>query len=73
METLANDMVDVSKPIVQAVLDAEAIDVYGQFDPRSESILEYDTQKGGELNEDRDSEMRDDSGETESEKRSRSS
>ena len=67
LETLANDMVDVSKPIVQAVLDAEAIDVYGQFDPRSESILEYDTQKGGELNEDRNSEMRDDSGETESE------
>ena len=46
LETLANDMVDVSKPIVQAVLDAEAIDVYGQFDPRSESILEYDTQMG---------------------------
>jgi hypothetical protein len=63
LETLANDMVDVSKPIVQAVLDAEAIDVYGQFDPRSETVLERDTQMGEATDADENSaEIRDDSG-----------
>lgn len=63
LETLANDMVDVSKPIVQAVLDAEAIDVYGQFDPRSETVLERDTQMGEATDADENSaEMQDDSG-----------
>ena len=54
-------MAALGKPIVQAVLDAEAIDVYRQTDPNAENLLQRDTQKGG-AREDNSADMRDDSG-----------
>ena len=54
-------MAALGKPIVQAVLDAEAIDVYRQTDPNAENLLQRDTQKGG-AREDNSADMRDDTG-----------
>ena len=65
MQKISAKMEEVSCPIVQAVLDAEGVDVYGQFDPSSENILQRDTQMGQAADADeRSAEMRDDSGET---------
>ena len=49
--------VNLGKPIVQAVIDAEGIDIYGQFDPNSENILQQDTQKGQSFDEDNSADM----------------
>jgi hypothetical protein len=65
MQKISAKMEEVSRPIVQAVLDAEGVDVYGTFDHSSENILQRDTQMGEATDADeRSAEIRDDSGET---------
>ena len=59
-------MAALAKPIVQAVIDAEGIDIYGQFDPNSENILQRDTQKAESFDKDDSAEMRTEADETDS-------
>ena len=55
----------LAKPIVQAVIDAEGVDIYNQIDPNEETMLQRDTQMGNTKKEDDSAEMGDDSGEAE--------
>ena len=55
----------LAKPIVQAVIDAEGVDLYNQIDPNEETMLQRDTQMGNTKKEDDSAEMGDDSGEAE--------
>jgi len=56
----------LTRPIVQAVLDAEGIDVYDQFDPNSENLLQRDTQKAESFDKDDSAEMQTEADDTDS-------
>jgi len=56
----------LTRPIVQAVLDAEGIDVYDQFDANSENILQRDTQKAESFDKDDSAEMQTEADDTDS-------
>lgn len=64
-ERLTPEGMDIlAQPIVQAVIDAEGVDIYNQLEPGEESMRQRDTSRG-EQQEDNSAEMGDDSGETE--------
>ena len=56
----------LTRPVVQAVLDAEGIDVYDQFDPNSENLLQRDTQKAESFDKDDSAEMQTEADDTDS-------
>lgn len=64
-ERLTPEGMDIlAQPIVQAVIDAEGVDIYNQLESSDEAMLQRDTGRG-EQQEDNSAEMGDDSGETE--------
>ena len=42
LNAFKTQMAEVAKPIVQAVIDARGVDVYGTYNPNKDNVLQYD-------------------------------